>query len=59
MNFKEVIIGTYKDGNVYKLTKERYMEKKFYNNFKDLFIVDDLVVMDNCRFRVYVAYRWD
>lgn len=48
MYYGDSLIGTYKGTyTVYKITKEQYIEEKYYDNPNDMFIIDDLVIVNN------------
>ena len=50
------LIATYKGIAVYKVTKEQYIKEKYYDNTNDMFIIDDLIIVNNLvvgKFDVY------
>ena len=50
------LIATYKGIAVYKVTKEQYIKEKYYDNSNDMFIIDDLIIVNNLvvgKFDVY------
>ena len=50
------LIATYKGIAVYKVTKEQYIKEKYYDNLNDMFIIDDLIIVNNLvvgKFDVY------
>lgn len=50
------LIATYKGISVYKVTKEQYIKEKYYDNPNDMFIIDDLIIVNNLvvgKFDVY------
>lgn len=50
------LIATYKGISVYKVTKEQYIKEKYYDNLNDMFIIDDLIIINNLvvgKFDVY------
>ena len=53
---EEGLIGTYRGTAIYKVTKEQYIKEKYYDNPNDMFIIDDLIIVNNLvvgKFDVY------
>ena len=44
---EEGLIGTYRGTTIYKVTKEQYIKEKYYDNPNDMFIIDDLIIVNN------------
>lgn len=41
------LIATYKGTDIYEVTKEQYIKEKYYDNPNDMFIIDDLIIVNN------------
>ena len=44
---EEGLIGTYRGTAIYKVTKEQYIKEEYYDNPNDMFIIDDLIIVNN------------
>ena len=54
---EEGLIGTYRGTAIYKVTKEQYIKEKYYDNPNDMFIIDDLIIVNNLVIGKFDAHR--